>query len=125
MLDDRRIQEAQNHTDPTDQDPDSDPDPQHWVPYSLSVFVMIRSAVRQCLASGSGDKTVRFWDLTTETPLHECKATNPFSRLIRINLLLLYFKYVIHIVNISLSVPQLGSFAAYLFSRVLYGQFMV
>merc|ERR1719232_1080874 len=24
------------------------------------------------LASGSGDKTVRFWDLTTETPLHVC-----------------------------------------------------
>ena len=26
------------------------------------------------LASGSGDKTVRFWDLNTETPLHECKV---------------------------------------------------
>ena len=26
------------------------------------------------LASGSGDTTVRFWDLTTESPLHECKA---------------------------------------------------
>ena len=24
------------------------------------------------LASGSGDKTVRFWDLTTETPHHVC-----------------------------------------------------
>ncbi|CAF0730295.1 unnamed protein product [Brachionus calyciflorus] len=24
------------------------------------------------LASGSGDTTVRFWDLTTETPLHQC-----------------------------------------------------
>ncbi len=42
----------------------------------------------QCLASGSGDKTVRFWDLTTETPLHECKATDSFSRLIRIILLM-------------------------------------
>lgn len=26
------------------------------------------------LASGSGDKTVRFWDLTTETPQYECKG---------------------------------------------------
>eukprot|EP00092_Neocalanus_flemingeri_P024068 GFUD01026108.1.p1 GENE.GFUD01026108.1~~GFUD01026108.1.p1 ORF type:complete len:493 (+),score=112.93 GFUD01026108.1:94-1572(+) len=26
------------------------------------------------LASGSGDKTVRFWDLTTETPHHVCKG---------------------------------------------------
>ena len=28
----------------------------------------------QHLVSGSGDKTVRFWDLTTETPHFECKA---------------------------------------------------
>ena len=26
------------------------------------------------LASGAGDKTVRFWDLTTETPQYECKG---------------------------------------------------
>lgn len=26
------------------------------------------------LASGSGDTTVRFWDVFTETPLHTCKA---------------------------------------------------
>ncbi len=26
------------------------------------------------LASGSGDTTVRFWDLTTETPLHQCTS---------------------------------------------------
>lgn len=26
------------------------------------------------LASGSGDTTVRFWDVTTETPLHTCRA---------------------------------------------------
>jgi len=26
------------------------------------------------LASGSGDKSVRFWDLTTETPRHTCKG---------------------------------------------------
>lgn len=26
------------------------------------------------LASGSGDMTVRFWDVTTETPLHTCRA---------------------------------------------------
>lgn len=27
------------------------------------------------LASGSGDTTVRFWDLQTETPHHTCKGT--------------------------------------------------
>ena len=26
------------------------------------------------LASGSGDTTVRFWDITTETPLHTCSG---------------------------------------------------
>lgn len=26
------------------------------------------------LASGSGDTTVRFWDLSTQTPLHVCKG---------------------------------------------------
>jgi len=26
------------------------------------------------LASGSGDTTVRFWDLSTETPHHTCKS---------------------------------------------------
>ena len=26
------------------------------------------------LASGSGDTTVRFWDVFTETPLHTCRA---------------------------------------------------
>jgi len=26
------------------------------------------------LASGSGDTTVRFWDLNTETPHHTCKS---------------------------------------------------
>ena len=26
------------------------------------------------LASGSGDTTVRFWDLTTEMPLHTCEV---------------------------------------------------
>ena len=29
--------------------------------------------IRQ-LATGSGDTTVRFWDLTTNTPLAECKG---------------------------------------------------
>ena len=28
------------------------------------------------LASGSGDTTVRFWDVQTETPLHTCKGHN-------------------------------------------------
>ncbi|KAG9509973.1 Notchless protein-like 1, partial [Fragariocoptes setiger] len=26
------------------------------------------------LASGAGDATVRFWDITTQTPVHECRA---------------------------------------------------
>lgn len=26
------------------------------------------------LASGSGDTTVRFWDINTETPLHNCNG---------------------------------------------------
>jgi len=34
------------------------------------------SPTGQFLASGSGDTTVRFWDLTTETPQYECKAHN-------------------------------------------------
>ena len=25
-------------------------------------------------ASGAGDNTVRFWDINTETPRHECRA---------------------------------------------------
>lgn len=28
------------------------------------------------LASGSGDTTVRFWDLTTETPLYTARGIN-------------------------------------------------
>ncbi|CAK9293576.1 unnamed protein product [Gordionus sp. m RMFG-2023] len=28
------------------------------------------------LASGAGDKTIRFWDLDTQTPLYECKEHN-------------------------------------------------
>ena len=30
--------------------------------------------VNRSLASGSGDTTVRFWDIFTETPLHTCKG---------------------------------------------------
>ncbi len=30
MIDRIRIQEAQKNVDPVDQNPDSDPDPQHW-----------------------------------------------------------------------------------------------
>lgn len=42
----------------------------HGEPVLSSLF----SPDGQLLASGSGDKTVRFWDLTTETPLFECKG---------------------------------------------------
>lgn len=31
------------------------------------------------LASGSGDTTVRFWDLRTQTPHHVCKGTFIFT----------------------------------------------
>ena len=31
-------------------------------------------SVPRSLASGSGDTTVRLWDIFTETPLHTCKA---------------------------------------------------
>ena len=31
-------------------------------------------SVCRSLASGSGDTTVRLWDIFTETPLHTCKA---------------------------------------------------
>ena len=36
------------------------------------VVVALFSPDGRHLASGSGDKTVRFWDLTTETPKHVC-----------------------------------------------------
>jgi len=39
-----------------------------------TVIVTQFSPNAQYLASGSGDKTVRFWDLATETPRFECKA---------------------------------------------------
>lgn len=31
------------------------------------------------LASGSGDTTVRFWDVLTQTPDYTCKGTVPYS----------------------------------------------
>lgn len=48
----------------------------------LSVFLGHAEAVLsvafspdgQQLASGSGDTSVRFWDLTTQTPLYTCKG---------------------------------------------------
>jgi ribosome assembly protein 4 len=36
-------------------------------------FNEIFDKIRQ-LASGSGDTTVRFWDLSTETPLFKCEG---------------------------------------------------
>jgi len=38
------------------------------------VVVALFSPDGRHLASGSGDKTVRFWDLTTETPKHVCNG---------------------------------------------------
>jgi ribosome assembly protein 4 len=42
--------------------------------HSEAVIVAAFSSSGRFLASGSGDSTVRFWDLTTETPHHECKG---------------------------------------------------
>ena len=36
-------------------------------------YVFILICYRR-LASGSGDMSVRFWDIFTETPLHTCEA---------------------------------------------------
>ena len=44
--------------------------PGHGEPVIVASF----SANGRHLASGSGDATVRFWDLTTETPQFECKG---------------------------------------------------
>jgi hypothetical protein len=32
---DYRIRDAQKYTDPTDSDPDADPDPRHWLLHTL------------------------------------------------------------------------------------------
>ena len=40
----------------------------------FTVLVAAFSASGRYLASGSGDSTLRFWDLTTETPHFECKG---------------------------------------------------
>ena len=41
---------------------------------SLLVINTVLSLYYRHLASGSGDTTVRFWDLGTETPDHICKG---------------------------------------------------
>ena len=38
------------------------------------VLIYVFLSLPRQLASGSGDTTVRFWDIFTETPLHTCKA---------------------------------------------------
>ncbi|KAG2486351.1 hypothetical protein HYH03_014932 [Edaphochlamys debaryana] len=42
--------------------------------HSEAVLSVNFSPCGTMLASGSGDTTVRFWDLNTQTPKHECKA---------------------------------------------------
>lgn len=42
--------------------------------HTKEVLVAAFSSSGRYLASGSGDATVRFWDLTTETPHFECKG---------------------------------------------------
>lgn len=39
-----------------------------------SVLFVAFSPDSECLATGSGDRTVRFWDLNMELPQHECKG---------------------------------------------------
>lgn len=48
------------------------------------------------LASGSGDTTVRFWDLQTQTPLHVCKGYYYYCY-VRHCLLYLLCYYNVHI----------------------------
>ena len=42
--------------------------------HTKEVLITSFSSSGRYLASGSGDCMVRFWDLTTETPLYECKG---------------------------------------------------
>ena len=39
-------------------------------------FILSSLFLHRYLASGSGDTTVRFWDLDTETPQFTCKGRN-------------------------------------------------
>lgn len=50
-----------------------------WLSYpsaghTEAVLAVSFSPDGRCLASGSGDTTVRFWDLNTQTPLFTCKG---------------------------------------------------
>lgn len=42
--------------------------------HSEAILSVAFSPDGKCLASGSGDTTVRVWDLLTETPLHTCSG---------------------------------------------------
>lgn len=44
--------------------------------HSESVLVTQFSPDGRRLATGSGDTTLRFWDLNTQLPQHECKVRN-------------------------------------------------
>lgn len=44
-----------------------------FVPVNVKIKTL--SSVVRHLASGSGDTTVRFWDINTETPEYRCKGS--------------------------------------------------
>ncbi len=46
--------------------------------HAESVLVVAFSPNGKQLASGSGDTTVRLWNLNTQTPLHTCKVPAHF-----------------------------------------------
>ena len=47
--------------------------------HSEAVIAVSFSPDGKQLASGSGDTTVRFWDLNTESPLFTCKGKTSFN----------------------------------------------